>query len=98
MREDCRDPRAGRMNAVYYVICKIKNNYKIITKSKMGCLISQASHSIIRSESESDAESDSPSVNFLVEIAFTFGVGDAISFCSYGYLCKIVPQISRVKA
>lgn len=37
-------------------------------------------------------------MNFLVEIAFTFGVGDAISFCLYGYLCKIVPQISRVKA
>lgn len=36
-------------------------------------------------------------MNFLVEIAFTFGVGDAISFCSYGYLCKIVPQILRVK-
>lgn len=52
------------MIAVYYVICKIKNNYKIITKSKMGCLISQASHSIIRSESESDAESDLPSANF----------------------------------
>ena len=64
MREDCRDARTGRMIAVYYVICKIKNNYKIITKSKMGCLISQASHSIIRSESESDAESDLPSANF----------------------------------
>lgn len=24
-------------------------------------------------------------MNFLVEIAFTFGVGDAIFFCSYGY-------------
>ena len=63
----------------------------------MGCLISQASHSIIRSESESDAESDLPSVFDLKNKHHTLVAGMLISFCSYGYLCKIEPKISRVK-
>lgn len=42
-------------------------------------------------------ESDLPSVSTM-EIAFALDEWDAISFCCYGYLCKIEPQKQPVRA
>ena len=66
-------------------------------QEEKGHLIFQAPSCIIYLERLSDVLSDCPQFK-LVEIAFTLGVWDAISFCCYGYLCKIEPQKQPVRA